>query len=144
LGIPKAAQIRFKADFWGSVMDCDELRHDQWERLKDLAPGGTKGRRGPRTDNRRFLNALLWMTRSGGRWRGLPARLGGYHTVKRRYYRWIAMGVLEAMFAALAREADLEWLMIDATIVRAHQQAAEARRKKGGRMPKALAAPEGV
>jgi transposase len=113
-------------------VDCGELRDDQWERLKALVPGGCKGKRGPRTDNRRFLNALLWMARSGGRWRDLPARLGDYRTVKRRYYRWIAMGVLEAMFEALACEADLEWLMIDSTIVRAHQQAAGARRKKGG------------
>jgi transposase len=125
-------------------MDGDELRDDQFDRLKVLVPGGCKGKRGPRPDNRRFLNALLWMARSGGRWRDLPSRLGDYHTVKRRYYRWIAMGVLEAMFEALAREADLEWLMIDSTIVRAHQQAAGARRKKGGRMPRALAAPAEV
>jgi hypothetical protein len=51
------------------------------------------------------------------------------------------MGVLDAMFEALAREADLEWLMIDSTIVRAHQQAAGARKEKGGRMPKVWAAP---
>ena len=122
-------------------MDCDLLRDDQWERLKEFVPGGRKGKRGPRTDNRRFLNALLWMARSGGRWRDLPERLGDYETVKRRYYRWIEMGVLDAILAALSREADLEWLMIDSTIVRAHQQAAGARRQKGGRMPKALAAP---
>ena len=122
-------------------MDCDGLRDDQWERLKAFVPGGRKGRRGPRTDNRRFLNALLWMARSGGRWRDLPERLGDYETVKRRYYRWIEMGVLDDILAALAREADLEWLMIDSTIVRAHQQAAGARRQKGGRMPRALGAP---
>ena len=122
-------------------MDCDLLRDDQWERLKEFVPGGRKGKRGPRTDNRRFLNALLWMARSGGRWRDLPERLGDYETVKRRYYRWIEMGVLDEILAALSREADLEWLMIDSTIVRAHQQAAGARRQKGGRMPKALAAP---
>ncbi|WP_034992387.1 transposase, partial [Beijerinckia mobilis] len=86
-------------------MDCDELRDDQWERLRPLVPGGGKGKRGPRTDNRKFLNALLWMARSGGRWRDLPERLGDYATVKRRYYRWIEMGVLDAMFEALAREA---------------------------------------
>jgi hypothetical protein len=40
-------------------MNCDELRDDQWERLKDLVPGGRKGKRGPRANNRRFLNALL-------------------------------------------------------------------------------------
>ena len=119
-------------------MDCDGLRDDQWERLKEFVPGGRKGKRGPRADNRRFLNALLWMARSGGRWRDLPERLGDYETVKRRYYRWIQMGVLDAILAALAREADLEWLMIDSTIVRAHQQAAGARREKGGRMPRVL------
>jgi transposase len=122
-------------------VDCDGLRDDQWERLKVFVPGGRKGKRGPRTDNRRFLNALLWMARSGGRWRDLPERLGDYETVKRRYYRWIEMGVLDEILAALSREADLESLMIDSTIVRAHQQAAGARREKGGRMPKALAAP---
>ena len=122
-------------------MDCDGLRDDQWERLEAFVPGGRKGKRGPRTDNRRFLNALLWMARSGGRWRDLPERLGDYETVMRRYYRWIEMGVLDDILAALAGEADLEWLMIDSTIVRAHQQAAGARREKGGRMPRALAAP---
>ena len=125
-------------------MDCGVLRDDQWERLKEFVPGGRKGKRGPRTDNRRFLNALLWMARSGGRWRDLPERLGDYETVKRRYYRWIEMGVLDAILAALSREADLEWLMIDSTIVRAHQQAAGARRQKGGRMPRALVAPAGA
>jgi transposase len=122
----------------------DELRDDQWERLKDYVPGGRKGKRGPRTDNRRFLNALLWMARSGARWRDLPEELGDYETVKRRYYRWIEMGVLDEFLAALAREADLEWLMIDSTIVRAHPHAAGARRQKGGRMPRALAGPAGA
>jgi transposase len=79
------------------------------------------------------------MARSGGRWRDLPERFGGYQSVKRRYYRWIEMGVLDGMLAVLAREADLEWLMIDSTIVRAHQQAAGTRKVKGGRMPKAWA-----
>src|SRR5215475_3022136 len=56
-GIPTGAQIRFNADFWRSAVDCDALRDDQWERLKDFVPGGRKGKRGPRSDNRRFLNA---------------------------------------------------------------------------------------
>ena len=111
-------------------MDCDALRDDQWERLKDFVPGGRKGKRGPRSDNRRFLNALLWMARSGARWRDLPAQFGDYETVKRRYYRWIERGVLDEVLAALSREADLEWLMIDSTIVRAHQHAAGASRQK--------------
>ena len=120
-------------------MYCDALRDDQWERIKGFVPGGTKGKRGPRADNRRFLDALLWMARSGGRWRDLPERLGDYRAVKRRYYRWIGMSVLDSMLAVLAREADLEWLMIDSTSVRAHQHAAGARKEKGGLMPKVLA-----
>ena len=126
------------------IRDVDALRDDQWERLKEFVPGGRKGKRGPRTDNRRFVNALLWMARSGARWRDLPEQLGDYQTVKRRYYRWIEMGVLDAVLTALAREADLEWLMIDSTIVRAHQHAAGAPRQKGGRMPRALAALAGA
>jgi transposase len=120
-------------------MDCDALRNDQWERLKDFVPGGRKGKRGPRTNNRLFLDALLWMARSGGRWRDLAERFGDHQSVKRRYYRWIEMGVLDQVLAAFAREADLEWLMIDTTIVRAHQHAAGARKVKGGRMPRVLA-----
>ena len=100
--------------------------------------------RGPRTDNRRFLNALLWMARSGARWRDLPAHLGDYETVKRRYYRWIEMGVLDGILEALAREADLEWLMTNSTIVRAHQHAAGARRQKGGLTLRASGAPAAV
>ncbi|NKM14464.1 IS5 family transposase [Rhizobium laguerreae] len=113
-------------------MECDALRDDQRERIRGFVPGGTRGKRGPRTNNRLFLDALLWMARSGGRWRDLPERLGDYRSVKRRYYRWIEMGVLDEMLAMLAREADLEWLMIDSTIVRAHQHAAGARKVKGG------------
>ena len=54
-------------------MDCDDLRDDEWNCLKALVPGGHKGKLGPRMDNRRFLNALLWMARLRGRWRALPA-----------------------------------------------------------------------
>ena len=121
-------------------MTLDALRDDQWERLREFVPGGRKGKRGPRTNNRLFLDALLWMARPGGRWRDLPERFGGYQSVKRRYYRWIEMGVLDRILAALAHEAGLEWLMIDTTIVRAHQHAAGARKVKGGRMPRVLAA----
>lgn len=123
-------------------VDPDALRDDQWERLRDLIPGGRAGQRGPRCDNRRFVDALLWMARSGGRWRDLPARLGDYRAVKRRYYRWIEREALDGMLTALAAEPDLEWLLLDSTIVRAHQHAAGARRKKGGHMPRAWAAPK--
>jgi transposase len=81
------------------------------------------------------VDALLWMARCGARWRDLPERYGRYQAVKRRFYRWVERDALGGFLAVLAADADLEWLMIDSTIVRAHQHAAGARRSKGGLMP---------
>ncbi len=64
-------------------MEGEVLRDDQWERLREFVPGGRKGKRGPRSDGRRFLDALLWLARSGGRWRDLPEKFGPYQTAKR-------------------------------------------------------------
>jgi transposase len=121
-------------------LDGEVLRDDQWERLREFVPGGRKGKRGPRSDGRRFFDAVLWLARSGGRWRDLPERFGPYQTVKRRYYRWIAQGVFDRMFAAVAADPDLEWLAIDATVIRAQAQAAGGRRKRGERKPRLSAA----
>lgn len=121
--------------------DSDRLTDEQWARIAPLMPGGCKGKRGPRTDNRRFMDAVFWMARSGGRWKDLPERFGKVSAVKQRYYDWIDRGVFATLFEALSEEADTEWLMVDSTIVRAHQHAAGARRQKGGRMPRAWAAP---
>jgi transposase len=79
------------------------------------------------------------MARSGGRWRDLPERFGPFETAKKRYYRWIEMGVLDQVFEAVAAEPDLEWVMLDATVIRAHAQAAGARRKRADRTPRRLA-----
>ena len=97
--------------------DGDALRDDQWERLRDLVPGGRAGQRGPRCDNRLFVDALLWMARSGARWRDLPERYGDHQAVKRRYCRWVERDALGGFLTALAADADLEWLMINSAIV---------------------------
>ena len=122
-------------------MEGEVLRDDQWELVKPFVPGGRKGKRGPRSDGRRFFDALLWIARSGGRWRDLPDKFGPYQTAKRRYYRWVENGVLDRLFEAVSGEPDLEWLMLDATIIRAHPQAAGARRKRGDLKPRASAVP---
>ena len=119
----------------------DDLTDDQWARLAPLMPGGCKGKRGPRTDNRRFLNAVLWMARSGTKWSYLPERFGRYGTVKQRYYDWVARGVFANLFQALNNAPDFEWLCIDATVIRAHQHAAGAPLKKGGLKPRASVDP---
>ncbi len=122
-------------------VEGEVLRDDQWARLEPFVPGGRKGKRGPRSNGRRFLDAVLWLARSGARWRDLPEdRFGPYQTAKRRYYRWIEAGVFDRIFEAVAADRDLEWLSIDATVIRAHAQAASGRRKRGDRKPRLSAA----
>lgn len=123
-------------------MDGEVLRDDQWERLQEFVPGGRKGKRGPRSDGRRFFDAILWVARSGARWRDLPEKFGPYQTAKRRYYRWIEQGIFDRIFEAVTSDPDLEWLMVDATVIRANAQAAGARRKRGDRKPRLSGAPE--
>lgn len=118
----------------------DELTDDQWSRIEPFVRGGRKGKRGPRSDNRRFVNALIFMAKSGARWRDLPERYGNFETAKKRYYRWVDAGVLERLFEALAAEADLEWVSVDSTTVKAQALAATGRRKRGARRPTLLAA----
>ena len=60
-----------------------ELTDEQWSRLKSYLPYGSTGKRGRNANNRLFTDALLWMARSGGRWRDLPERFGRFDSVKR-------------------------------------------------------------
>jgi transposase len=123
-------------------MEGEVLRDDQGERLREFVPSGRKGKRGPRSDGRLFLNALLWLARSGGRWRDLPERFGPYQTAKRRYYRWVEQGVIDRIFEAVSDDPDIEWLAIDTTVIRAQAQASGARIKKGALKPRLSGARE--
>ena len=109
------------------------LRDDQWEKLKDALPGkrGDPGRSA--VDNRRFVEAIMWIARTGAPWRDLPPAYGKWSSVHKRFIRWSKNGVWQMIFNTLSVDVDTEWLMIDSTIVRAHQHAAGA---KGGRRAK--------
>ncbi len=106
------------------------LREDQWDRIKDFLPGkdGDPGRSG--VDNRCFVEAVICVGQNGGKWRCLPGEYGHWNTVFQRFRRWAKRGIWQMVFNELAVSADTEWVMIDSTIVRAHQHAAGA---KGGR-----------
>ncbi len=106
-----------------------ELSEAQWRRLEPLLPGrsGTVGR--PAEDNRRFVNGVLWVIRSGMRWADLPERYGKYKSVHKRFIRWAEAGVWDQLFDDLVRDRKNPYLMLDSTIVRAHQQAATGRKK---------------
>lgn len=111
------------------------LRDDQWERIKDLLPGrvGTEGR--PARDNRLFVEAVLYRYRAGIPWRDLPERFGDFRVVHTRFTRWAARGIWKQVLEHLAQDADNEYAMIDATIVRAHQHASGARKKGAASRP---------
>jgi transposase len=106
-----------------------ELSEVQWRRLEPLLPGrlGTVGR--PAEDNRRFVNGVLWVIRSGMRWADLPDRYGKYKSVHKRFLRWAERGVWDRLFDDLVADRKNPYLMLDSTIVRAHQQAATGRKK---------------
>ncbi|MGC8532994.1 MAG: IS5 family transposase [Acidiphilium sp.] len=112
-----------------------ELSEKQWVRIGPLIAGKASdpGRTG--VDNRLFVNAVLWVIRSGAHWHDLPERYGKYKTVHKRFTRWAKAGVWERIFEDLTSDPDNQYLMLDSTVVRAHQQAANG---KGGPKNQAL------
>src|ERR1700688_2193374 len=106
-----------------------ELSDLQWEKIKDFLPGRKEHVGRTAADNRLFVNAVLWVLRSGARWSDLPERYGKYKSVHKRFVRWANSGVWERVFHVLVRDKKNQYLMLDSTIVRAHQQAATGRKK---------------
>ena len=105
------------------------LTERQWALIKPLVPGkpGDRGRTG--ADNRLFLDAILWLARGASPWRDLPPELGNWRTVHSRFRRWTIAGVWESLFKALSQDPDFEYVLVDATICKAH---ADATSQKGG------------
>ncbi len=106
-----------------------ELSDEQFDRIAALLPGKITDPGRTAANNRLFLDAVLWILRTGAPWRDLPARFGPWNSVFQRFNRWARKGVWAAVFEAL-QEPDWEWLMIDASVIRAHQHAAGASQKK--------------
>ena len=108
-------------------MDRDVLSDAQWQRLAPLLPGkaGDPGRSGE--NNRLFVEAILWMARTGAPWRDLHERFGCWNSVFRRFRRWAERGVFESLFKVLSDDPDFEYAIIDGTIVRVHQHGTGAR-----------------
>jgi transposase len=106
-----------------------ELTQAQWNQIKDLLPGKVGDRGRTAADNRTFVNGVLWVLRSGAYWCHMPEHYGNWKSVHKRFTRWAKAGVWEEVFEILTNDADNDYLMIDTTIVRAHQQAASG---KGG------------
>jgi putative transposase len=76
-----------------------------------------------------FVEAVLWIVRTGSPWRDLPSIFGNWNSVFVRFNRWSKAGVWQRILDAVSDDPDFEYLILDSTIVRAHQHAAGA---KGG------------
>ncbi len=106
-----------------------ELSDAQWKRIEGLLPGRVDTVGWTAADNRVFVNAVLWVLRSGMRWQDLPECYGKYKSVHKRFSRWSTGGVWDKVFADLVKDRKNRYLMLDSTIVRAHQQAVTGRKK---------------
>jgi len=122
-------KMGFKTGKREPVLDRSVLSDAQWERVSPLLPGkaGDPGRTG--ADNRLFLEAVLWIVRTGSPWRDLPEAFGNWNSAFKRFRRWAIKGVFETIFKSLSGDPDFEYAMIDGTIIRVHQHGTGA---KGG------------
>ncbi|WP_288410541.1 IS5 family transposase [uncultured Herbaspirillum sp.] len=111
------------------------LSDDVWKKVEAILPGKEGDRGRTALDNRWFLEAVLWIGRTGSPWRDLPVEFGRWHTVYMRFSRWRRKGVWQRIALAMAGETEIEHILIDSTIVRAHQHSAGAFKKSG---PQAL------
>ena len=131
LGILKSVGSQFKAAFWGAVLGVIDrlvLEDEQWERISRLIIGRPDQRGSTGRDNRMFVEGVLWIVRTGAPWRDLPEVFGEWNSVFRRFSRWSQKGVWQRIFEAMSDDPDFEYLIIDSTIVRAHQHASGAKR----------------
>jgi putative transposase len=111
------------------VQDRLILSDAQWDRMSEHILGRPDTRGSTGRDNRMFVEGVLWIVRCGAPWRDLPEVFGSWNSTFRRFSRWSAKGVWYRIFAAMSDDPDFEYLILDSTIVRAHQHAAGA--KKG-------------
>ncbi len=109
--------------------DRSILTDRQWAVIEPLCLGKKTdpGRSG--TDNRLFLEAVFWIARTGSPWRDLPSQFGKWNTVFKRFRDWVKADVFKGFFDALSDDPDMEFAMIDGTIVKVHRHGQGA---KGG------------
>lgn len=111
-----------------------ELTKAQWEKVAPLLPGKTTDRGRTAKDNHLFVNGCLWIIRSGAMWHHLPERYGPWKRTYNRFRRLAHAGIWEKIFEVLLADSKNAYLMIDSSIVRAHQHATTGRGVKKTRL----------
>jgi transposase len=113
----------------GFAYERHDISDEAWAILEPILPGRAGVWGGIAEDNRRFINAVFWILRTGAPWRDLPLSYGDWKNTHRRFCRWRDKGICEGLLEKLIDDPDYEWLMIDASHIKVHPHAAGA---KGG------------
>ena len=111
-------------------LDRTVLTDLQWATVEHLLPGKATDCGHTAANNRGFLEAVLYLARTGCPWRDLPRSFGRWNSNYKRFARWCEKGVWERIFEELSKHGDFEFVFIDSTVVRAHQHASGAQKKR--------------
>ena len=103
------------------------LDQQQWERIASELPGKVGDPGATAADNRLFVEAVLWIARTGAPWRDLPREFGKWYSVYTRFWRWAHKGVWERVFKAMSDDPDFEYVLIDAIISMAPAQKGDSK-----------------
>ena len=106
------------------------IRDDQWPKIYEYlrqCPGVYAGQE---ADCRCFIDGVHWILRTGAQWRELPEKYGNWNSVYKRFARWCDKGIWENMHHHFADDPDMENIILDSTVIRAHPCAAGASKKR--------------
>jgi len=106
-----------------------ELTDEQFKKVEQFPPGRPEHVGVTAKDNRMFVNGVLWIFKTGAPWRDLPERYGHWKNVHKRFSRWSKKGIFDRIFRILSEDSDMEFSLMDGTIIKAYQQAAGAKKK---------------
>ena len=109
------------------MLHSHDISDKLWEKIEKILPGSEDKRGRPAENNRRFINAVFWILRTGAPWRDLPPEYGEWKNTHRRFSRWRDKGIWEKILEIVEDNPDTEWIMIDSTYCKCHQHAAGAR-----------------
>ena len=117
-------------------MSSIKIKDKQWDKIVKFLQECRRAYVGQEAACRRFMEAVLWITRSGAQWRLLPEKYGNWNSVYKRFARWSDKNIWHKLHQHFADDPDMEHLIIDSTIVRAHPCAAGAEKKTALKLTK--------